>query len=469
MSSLFEIDIDEALATAGGDNQEQLFTKSEAEPPDYDLQQTQGEFNQYDKVRNNPEVISTPVYNEPANYVGRNLHRITLNNSENNDNELLCHVPIFLRYSTDKGPSCQIAYSASAAAILAMHHFNNGDGSVVPELDGINKRCNIRLTTEIINTKSSPINGVRELTRMLSRDSNSISEPQPCAVLGSQISSVTSKMASVSGVFDLFQVSSSAMSTSLEDAVQYPMLARSHTDVGGFGEMSISYLKDNMGITNFGILSPNDAYGQGFQKSVLEAAAGRGMNGIAATYLPTLTSEDELDTNIRSALGILKESGCNYIIAAFYPELFSRIMGIAYDMGLAGENKLWLISGTADLAPYLLSGKFIIPKDSSAAKAISGNGIIFCKGGLPGVGGSYDRFTNEWKKLGESETTLDYINGKQPANCSYDGDFFQPLPHHIVTFTYDAIVGLGLSACGAQQSMNPINSRSTDSSDVFSG
>jgi hypothetical protein len=44
------------------------------------------------------------------------------------------------------------------------------------------------------------------------------------------------------------------------------MLARSHTDVGGFGEMSISYLKDNMGITNFGILSPNDAYGQGFQK-----------------------------------------------------------------------------------------------------------------------------------------------------------------------------------------------------------
>ena len=47
---------------------------------------------------------------------------------------------------------------------------------------------------------------------------------------------------------------------------RYPMLARSHTDVGGFGEMSISYLKDNMGISNFGILSPNDAYGQGFQK-----------------------------------------------------------------------------------------------------------------------------------------------------------------------------------------------------------
>jgi len=49
------------------------------------------------------------------------------------------------------------------------------------------------------------------------------------------------------------------------------MLARSHTDVAGFGEMSISYLKDNMGISNFGILSPNDAYGQGFQKVRVES------------------------------------------------------------------------------------------------------------------------------------------------------------------------------------------------------
>ena len=44
------------------------------------------------------------------------------------------------------------------------------------------------------------------------------------------------------------------------------MLARSHTDVAGFGEMSISYLKENLGITNFGVLFPNDAYGQGFQQ-----------------------------------------------------------------------------------------------------------------------------------------------------------------------------------------------------------
>ena len=53
-----------------------------------------------------------------------------------------------------------------------------------------------------------------------------------------------------------------------------------------------------------------------------------------------------------------------------------------------------------------------------------------------GVGGSYDRFTNEWKKLDEADV-LDYINEKQPSlgstNCTYSSDFFEPLPHHIVS------------------------------------
>ena len=156
-------------------------------------------------------------------------------------------------------------------------------------------------------------------------------------------------------------------------------------------------------------------------------------------------------------------------------------------MGLAGPGKFWLMSGTADISPFILSGKFVVEKgrflilrpppaylqstfsktnvlwfsiDSSAAKAIVGNGIIFCKGGLPGVGGSYDKFTQEWKKLGEIDA-LDFINSKQPSNCTHASSFFESLPHHIVTFSYDAIVGLGLSACASQ--------RSTSNDVMFSG
>jgi hypothetical protein len=189
-----------------------------------------GDYLYYDNIRTRAGISVAPVFDD-LNYVGRNLHRVNSSQDpiDGHDSVLFCHTPTFLRYSNDLGPSCDIAYAASAGALLAMHHFNNGDGSVVSELEGINESCNIRLTTEIVDTGSSPINAVRSLTRIMTRPSNSFVNPQPCAVFGSQISSVTSRLASLTGVFDLFQVSSSAMSTELENSVQYPLLARSHT------------------------------------------------------------------------------------------------------------------------------------------------------------------------------------------------------------------------------------------------
>jgi hypothetical protein len=86
---------------------------------------------------------------------------------------------------------------------------------------------------------------------------------------------------------------------------------------------------------------------------------------------------------------------------------------------------------------------------------MAGTGIIFCKGGIPGVGGSYDRFSKKWKGLGENDEDLAYINSKQPkleggVNAfTKSSDYFLDLPHHIVTFSYDAIVALALSACEA--------------------
>ena len=232
LNELFTIDIEDALdaALAGGEEESDVVNGSDdrldKNQPSTDsvmgLQLQDGNVRQFDRIRSREDISASAIFDEP-NYVGRNLHRVEYDvdgDDSSSSSLLFCHVPIFLRYSTPKGPSCQIAYSASAGAILAMHHFNTGDGSVVKELEGINKTCNIRMTTEIIDTGSSPINAVRDLTRMLTRGPESFANPQPCAIFGSQISSVTSKMASLTGVFDLFQVSSSAMSTELEDPLQ---------------------------------------------------------------------------------------------------------------------------------------------------------------------------------------------------------------------------------------------------------
>jgi hypothetical protein len=86
------------------------------------------------------------------------------------------------------------------------------------------------------------------------------------------------------------------------------------------------------------------------------------MNSVQSQYLPTFTSPQEFEKEIRRALQVFKEQKFNYFIAAFYPELMGTIMGIAGEMGLAGPGKFWMLSGTADTAPYVLSGKFIVEK-----------------------------------------------------------------------------------------------------------
>lgn len=101
------------------------------------------------------------------------------------------------------------------------------------------------------------------------------------------------------------------------------------------------------------------------KKSVLQTSAHFGMKHFSSSYLTTLTSQSEIDAEIQSALQVLKDGRCNYIIGAFYPKWLSIIMGIAYDMGMAGPGKFWLISGTASTAPFTLSGQFIVPKGES--------------------------------------------------------------------------------------------------------
>ena len=386
-------------------------------------------------------------------HVGRNLHRVKLATTDNEvdvDDILMCHIPIFLRYSDGQqasGIGTEIAYAGSVGALLAMHHFNTGNGTVIPELEGINKRCIVRLTTEVIDTASSGISAVQSLTSMLTRSPMSLSEPQPCAIFGSQVSAVTLRLASLAGAYDLPQVSSSAMDTALNNPVQYPTFARSHTDVAGFGEMSVSYLAENLGVKHAGLFVPNDSYGLSFQKHVLDAARYHGVEIIAVQYLET--SEEDIIVNLRA----LKKTGFNYFIGAFDAQNFAKTMGLAYREGVAGPGRFWLASGAAGTAPALLSGSLTLETNSDAAKAIEGNGVIFCKGGLPGVGGSYDRFTAAWKDLGDPGA-LEYVNSKQPPPplpglppYKKDAGYFEQFPNHIVTFSYDAIVGLGMAAC----------------------
>lgn len=65
---------------------------------------------------------------------------------------------------------------------LAMKHLNSGDGSVIPEIEGLNNRCNIRFTTEIFDTEASERVALNKLVDLTRR--KPAYEQLPCAILG---------------------------------------------------------------------------------------------------------------------------------------------------------------------------------------------------------------------------------------------------------------------------------------------
>lgn len=68
---------------------------------------------------------------------------------------------------------------ALAAIALAMEHLNTGNGSIIPEIGGLNATCNIRFVAEFIDTAGDVRATLLPLNEILSRDVY-----QPCAFIG---------------------------------------------------------------------------------------------------------------------------------------------------------------------------------------------------------------------------------------------------------------------------------------------
>jgi len=82
--------------------------------------------------------------------------------AETEEGELLafCHIPYFFPFShfpIETEPrqvlNIQGPLEGAAAIYLAMKHLNTGDGSVIPEVEGLDETCNVRFTFEMSDTE----------------------------------------------------------------------------------------------------------------------------------------------------------------------------------------------------------------------------------------------------------------------------------------------------------------------------
>lgn len=61
---------------------------------------------------------------------------------------------------------------------IAIEHLNNGDGSIIPEIEGLNERCNIRFTNEMVDTMLKADIAIDKFVGMNERESK-----RPCAIV----------------------------------------------------------------------------------------------------------------------------------------------------------------------------------------------------------------------------------------------------------------------------------------------
>ena len=414
----------------------------------------------YDDLRQSSTVAFTPLVGgggestgQQQQHVGRNLHAVS--DSVTGEPLTLCHVPTFFRWSQASSDApggyndvSSEAYGGTSAALLAIHHFNNGDGRIAPELKGINERCPIRLTMETVDSTSSGIKAVQELTSLVTRSPTDAQMPQPCAIMGSSWSGTTKKMATVSGVYDLLQVTPSASSVSLDNKGEYPLFTRTHPSDASMAELSVDYLHSVLGVKFFGQLYIDNDFGSSYHTAVLDRAAQYGMVVKSVPFRPGAEDDEIMDALLK-----LNETGYNYFLGIFFRGDYERIMGMAGRAGVAGPGTLWMFNGA--LSSAFVNGQTTLEAESDTAKATYGTAIIHDEGGLPGLP-RFDMFLKEWRDIPNNPELLGYINSKQPLppagsglNFERDGEFFLQTPSHIAAFSYDAIVGLGLSACQA--------------------
>ena len=167
----------------------------------------------------------------------------------NGDEEIaLCHLSSILPFTTGDHAPFRVAFEDTYSIALAVHHLNTGDGSIVPELRGLNGRCPVRFAAEFADTEFAGGATLRHVVDQTGRgdDDDDPTQRLPCAFIGAYRSAVSIPMSIVTGLLGYPQISGASTSAELDDKTQYPLFGRTLPSDAGNAIPLIIYLRQVM-------------------------------------------------------------------------------------------------------------------------------------------------------------------------------------------------------------------------------
>ncbi|GKY96362.1 hypothetical protein MPSEU_000595800 [Mayamaea pseudoterrestris] len=409
----------------------------------------------YDALRKLSVVASSTSSSNNTTTIQRkdtsNVDLLTL--PETNETIAICHVSLITSFTYGDFVPQLDGLEDTYSIALALHHLNTGDGSIVPQVAGLNQRCKIRFTAEFTDDQGQGGEALRHLVEQTAR---TLPAPLPCAFIGNSLSSITIPTSIVSGFLGYPQVSAYATSVDLDDRSQYPLFGRTIPSDQGNAIPIIKFMHDVLKLKYLSVINVNDAFGNAFVGSLRDAALVHAP-GMQIRQFPL---NDESDESIQQVIQSVKETNYRFIFCiVFTPETNDALLLEAYKNDMAGNGVTnWLFGDS--FANYLQGRQF--SKDSVLAKAYQGIGLVEASGGLPGMKG-FDKYASQMLKL-KNPTDLNYVGSLLPKhnNPSYPAtykenpfifqkEFLSPVTNTYSPFHYEAAIGLGLAACEAAE------------------
>eukprot|EP00980_Cylindrotheca_fusiformis_P012051 scaffold2863_cov114-Cylindrotheca_fusiformis.AAC.3 len=364
---------------------------------------------------------------------------------------VLCNFIGLLSFTIDGVNPFIPMYIDAAAMALAAHHLNVGDGTIVPEVEGLNDRCNVRFTVEFANTQVDTETALNQVVHLIGRDVGA-AERLPSAFVGTPFSSISIPTSIVTGLFGYPQVSASASSIDLDDKSQHQLFGRTMTSEADNVVPIVIYLRDILHVTKLAVIHTTDPYGNANALGVREAAR-KYAPDMDIISIPMTDGEDAE----KATIDAIKKTGYRYVFCTTTRAGTEKLLTEAYNMDVAGNGKHNWFLGRVSGGP----GDNSFEKGSPLSRAYQGVGKLSMIEGLPGIA-AYDRFLEELGNL-RNPDDLQYLASLFPK-YEYpdvggvppfieDGSFLSTVSASSFTArTFDAAIALGLSACSGVSS-----------------
>lgn len=236
-------------------------------------------------------------------------------------------------FSNGFGTPYSFSHEDAVAMTLALSHLNTGDGSIVPQLEGLNERCKVRFTMETADAGWSEGRALEHVIDQTRREIDG-EKPIPCGFIGAYSSASTTPMAIITSILKYPMMSSTETRDSMNDQDQYPLFSRTvPADNDRTGPL-ILYFRDVLKLTHVAVLNANEESSNAFVN---------GMRAAAAKYAPTMVIQqipyDIQNGSVETVVAAVKATGIRFIYALLFGgSNQNAVMEEAYRQGIAGDG-----------------------------------------------------------------------------------------------------------------------------------